>query len=182
MISIAPDVWTVDRWVKLRGGLQFPVRMTVIRLADGRLWLHSPIELDDELDAELAALGEVAHLVAPNHQHFLYAAAARARELLVRLGLENRMAHRPAELSGGEQQRVAIARAIANRPLLLLADEPTGNLDSSSGQSVLEMLTQAARAGTAVIMVTHSQAHAAVADRMLKMLDGQVVSETRLGT
>jgi hypothetical protein len=85
LAPIAPDVLSVERWVKLRGGLRFPVRMTVVRLGDGTLWVHSPVAVDDAIDRELAELGQVGHLIAPNHQHFLYAAAARARHPGARL-------------------------------------------------------------------------------------------------
>ena len=100
----------------------------------------------------------------------------RARELLEQLGLGDRLRHRPAELSGGEQQRVAIARALANNPPLLLADEPTGNLDSASGQVVLEALRDARNQnGTTVVIVTHDPALAGTTDRQLTLVDGQLV-------
>jgi putative ABC transport system ATP-binding protein len=105
----------------------------------------------------------------------------RALEALERVGVSHRAGHFPSQLSGGQQQRVAIARALVATPRLILADEPTGNLDSANGDAVLELLTNAARAGTTVIMVTHSLAHAAVADRTVKILDGRVVSETQIG-
>ena len=102
----------------------------------------------------------------------------RARELLDLLGLGDRMNHRPAELSGGEQQRVAIARALANNPPLLLADEPTGNLDTASGHVVLEALRNAQReAGTTVVLVTHDPELAGITDRQLTLVDGQIVAE-----
>jgi len=102
-------------------------------------------------------------------------------QVIERVGLAHRARHFPTQLSGGQQQRVAIARALAGEPMLILADEPTGNLDSSSGATVLELLSAAAKAGTSVVMVTHSLAHAAVASRTLNMLDGKLVSETQLG-
>ncbi len=99
----------------------------------------------------------------------------RARELLEQLGLRDRMHHRPAELSGGEQQRVAIARALANDPPLLLADEPTGNLDTASGQVVLDSLRDVQRdAGTTVVLVTHDPELAGITDRQLTLVDGQL--------
>ena len=101
----------------------------------------------------------------------------RARELLDLLGLGDRMNHRPAELSGGEQQRVAIARALANNPPLLLADEPTGNLDTASGHVVLEALRDAQReAGTTVVLVTHDPELADITDRQLNLVDGEFVA------
>jgi lipoprotein-releasing system ATP-binding protein len=103
-------------------------------------------------------------------------AAARAAELLSYLGLKERLIHRPAELSGGEQQRVAIARAVANAPRLLLADEPTGNLDLRTADRVFEALTQLVRAsGLAAIIATHNMELAARMDRQVTLQDGQVV-------
>ena len=104
----------------------------------------------------------------------------RITAALERVGLTHRARHLPSQLSGGQQQRVAIARALVGEPKLILADEPTGNLDTENGTAVMDMLTQINRAGTTVIMVTHSLVHAAVAGRTVKLLDGQVVSETLL--
>ena len=102
----------------------------------------------------------------------------RARELLEQLGLGDRLQHRPAELSGGQQQRVAIARALANNPPLLLADEPTGNLDTASGQVVLEALRDVQRDfGTTVVIVTHDPELAGTTGRQLHLVDGELVSE-----
>lgn len=99
----------------------------------------------------------------------------RARELLEVLGLGDRLNHRPSELSGGQQQRVAIARALANNPPLLLADEPTGNLDTESGAVVMEALHTIRReSGTTVVIVTHDSELAAHADRILILVDGQI--------
>jgi putative ABC transport system ATP-binding protein len=104
----------------------------------------------------------------------------RVAAALERVGLGHRARHLPSQLSGGQQQRVAIARALVGEPKLILADEPTGNLDTENGTAVMDMLTQINRAGTTVIMVTHSLVHAAAAARTVKLLDGQVVSETLL--
>jgi putative ABC transport system ATP-binding protein len=103
----------------------------------------------------------------------------RTEELLGRVGLSDRLEHRPSELSGGEQQRVAIARALANRPRVLLADEPTGNLDSTRAQELLTLLRElVGRDGLTVLMVTHDQELAArFADRIVFMKDGRVISD-----
>jgi putative ABC transport system ATP-binding protein len=103
---------------------------------------------------------------------------ARAQELLRRVGLEARAGNRPAELSGGVRQRVAIARALANDPSILLADEPTGSLDSESGRLVLELLEDLRRdRGLTIVLVTHDAEVAGRADRTIRMLDGRVVGE-----
>lgn len=107
----------------------------------------------------------------PRHQ-----AQERAKELLAYLGLKHRIQHRPAELSGGEQQRVAIARAVANAPRVLLADEPTGNLDVHTADHVFQTLSQLVHAsGLATIMATHNMALAARMDRRVTIQDGQVL-------
>jgi lipoprotein-releasing system ATP-binding protein len=107
-------------------------------------------------------------------------AEARATELLTAFGLGHRLRHRPAELSGGERQRVAIARALINDPRLLLADEPTGNLDRVTGGSILDALAEhRARTGLALLMVTHDERVAARADRVVRLADGRVVPEGR---
>lgn len=102
----------------------------------------------------------------------------RAKELLDMLGLKDRMKHRPSELSGGQQQRVAIARALANNPPILLADEPTGNLDTESGAVVMEALrTIREESGTTVVIVTHDHELANHADRVLTLVDGLITEE-----
>ena len=103
----------------------------------------------------------------------------RTAELLDYVGLTQRAGHRPSELSGGEMQRVAIARALANRPGLLLADEPTGELDQATGDQIVQLLDRLHADGTAVVVVTHDPAVAARAHRLLKMRDGRIVDETR---
>ncbi|MEV6558243.1 ABC transporter ATP-binding protein [Nocardia sp. NPDC051756] len=100
----------------------------------------------------------------------------RVSELLAAVGLADRADHFPAQLSGGQQQRVSIARALATDPDLLLADEPTGALDVATGRSVLELLQRTSRAGRGVVMVTHNEAAAEIADRVIRMRDGRVVS------
>jgi putative ABC transport system ATP-binding protein len=101
----------------------------------------------------------------------------RTRELLEYVGLAGRADHRPSELSGGEMQRVAIARALANRPRLLLADEPTGELDQTTGNQIISLIDRLHRDGMAVVVVTHDLAVAARAQRLLRMRDGQIVEE-----
>jgi putative ABC transport system ATP-binding protein len=104
---------------------------------------------------------------------------ARARELLAYVGLGARYDHRPAQLSGGEQQRVAIARALANQPRLLLADEPTGELDAKTGTEMIGLLEQVNRDGTTIIVVTHDEQLAQAAHRVVHMRDGVVVDDHR---
>ncbi len=99
----------------------------------------------------------------------------RVSSMLHKLGVAHRAGHRPSQLSGGQQQRVAIARALVAGPALLLADEPTGNLDTAHGDEVMRLLRQINEEGTTVVMVTHSPAHAAQASRTLHLLDGRVV-------
>ena len=103
---------------------------------------------------------------------------ARAREVLEQVGLGHRTTHLPSQLSGGEQQRVAIARALANRPRVLLADEPTGNLDSATGRDILELLANLASSdGQTIVLITHDDEVAANAQRLIRMRDGQILPE-----
>ena len=103
----------------------------------------------------------------------------RARELAERVGLGNRTDHRPTELSGGQQQRVCIARSLVNDPLILMADEPTGNLDSKTGQSILELFDELVEAGKTVLMVTHDPTVAHRCHRVIRLHDGVVQSDER---
>jgi putative ABC transport system ATP-binding protein len=100
--------------------------------------------------------------------------ASRAKELAEMVGLGHRLKHRPSELSGGQQQRVAIARALANDPLIILADEPTGNLDSTSGTEILDILDRLHAQGKTLICVTHDEDIAAGAERVIRLFDGQI--------
>ncbi|ARS28153.1 ABC transporter ATP-binding protein [Sphingomonas sp. KC8] len=113
--------------------------------------------------------------------HGIPAAERRKRVDLVmdRVGIGHRASHRPSQLSGGQQQRVAVARAVVAKPALVLADEPTGNLDTQHGEEVMHMLQALNRDGTTIVMVTHSPAHADYASRVVNMLDGRVAVERR---
>ena len=102
----------------------------------------------------------------------------RAMKALERVGLADRVDFQPNQLSGGQQQRVAVARAIAAQPPIILADEPTGNLDSKNGQEVMNLLSELNKEGTTIVMVTHSQHDAGFASRTINLFDGQVVTET----
>jgi putative ABC transport system ATP-binding protein len=101
----------------------------------------------------------------------------RCLELAALVGLGDRLQHRPSQLSGGQQQRVSIARALVNDPLMLLADEPTGNLDSKTGHEVLELISQLNRDGKTIVLVTHDERVAARAHRVIHMKDGQIDRE-----
>jgi len=105
----------------------------------------------------------------------------RAVEAMDAVGLGHRAGHRPSQLSGGQQQRVAIARAIVTRPALILADEPTGNLDSTHGETVMALLKARHAEGTTIVMVTHSTTDAAHATRTVQLLDGRVLAESVMG-
>ena len=108
------------------------------------------------------------------------ATTAKAKQLLDRVGLGHRMDHRPTELSGGEQQRVSIARAMVNDPVLIIADEPTGNLDSKTGDEILELLSSLRRDfGTTLIIATHDQRVASRAQREVEILDGRIAQQIR---
>ena len=102
-----------------------------------------------------------------------------AEDALKKVGLENRMDHKPSEMSGGQQQRVAIARAIAQAPPIILADEPTGNLDSGSSREIMQILKELHEEGRTVILITHDNGIAAQAKRIIKIMDGKIESDTK---
>ncbi len=104
----------------------------------------------------------------------------RVDEALSRMGIAHRAKHYPSQLSGGQQQRAAIARAIVGRPGLILADEPTGNLDSKNGAEVMELLSELHKEGATIVMVTHSHRDATVADRVINLYDGQIVDNLQM--
>jgi putative ABC transport system ATP-binding protein len=113
--------------------------------------------------------------------HNVPAAERRTRvdEVMDKVGIAHRAKHRPSQLSGGQQQRVAVARALVANPKLILADEPTGNLDTAHGEEVMKMLQQLNSEGSTIVMVTHSPAHADYAGRVVNMLDGRILVEHR---
>jgi len=106
----------------------------------------------------------------------------RSLEILQQVGLGNKVHHRPTELSGGEAQRVAIARALAIEPVLLLADEPTGNLDTHTGEGIMKLFVELNRRGTTVVMVTHNEAVAAYAGRLVELRDGRIIRDSGMFT
>ena len=111
-----------------------------------------------------------------------YSSAERKKlveEVMISLNIAHRAKHFPNQLSGGQQQRVAIARAVVTKPGLILADEPTGNLDSKNGKEVMDLLTELNKEGTTIVMVTHSQKDAACAQRIVNLFDGQIVSDVK---
>jgi putative ABC transport system ATP-binding protein len=104
---------------------------------------------------------------------------ARASAMLERVGLADRLDHKPTELSGGQMQRVAIARALVNQPAMVLADEPTGNLDSASGKAIVELFDELHAAGQTIVMITHDQTVAKLATRVIQIRDGQIVEDRK---
>ncbi|TMJ14957.1 MAG: ABC transporter ATP-binding protein [Alphaproteobacteria bacterium] len=148
------------------------------KLADVRKrnigFIFQSFNLVDELsvreNAELALL-----------YHDVPAAERRRRvdEVMDKVGIAHRAKHRPSQLSGGQQQRVAVARALVGNPKLILADEPTGNLDTQHGEEVMKMLQALNREGSTIVMVTHSASHADYAGRVVNMLDGRILQERR---
>lgn len=105
-----------------------------------------------------------------------------ALKMLDRVGLSDRVNHRPRELSGGQRQRVAIARALVNKPEIILADEPTGNLDSKTGQEIMNIFTQLHQEGNTIILITHEQEIAEYSERAIHLFDGKIVSDKKIGS
>ena len=139
------------------------IRLTYLGFVFQSFNLISQLTVRENIELPLFYLGWEAH-----------ESAARAAELAARVELDSRLGHRPAELSGGQQQRVAIARALANDPHVILADEPTGNLDSTTGQHIMELLRDLNRQGKTIIIVTHEPDVASWADHRLHMKDGVI--------
>lgn len=102
----------------------------------------------------------------------------RAIDAITKVGMKERMKHKPSELSGGQQQRIAIARALATKPMCILADEPTGNLDSATGEEIMKILRELNKQGTTVIIITHNDEIAEKSDRVIRILDGKIESDT----
>ena len=141
------------------------------RIRRGRIgFVFQSFNLIDELNVEENVELRLRYLGVPARER-----RQRVTEMLRRMGISHRAQHYPQQLSGGQQQRVAIARAVIGRPQLILADEPTGNLDSRNGIEVMELLSELNREGTTIVMVTHSQRDAAYAQRTVNLFDGQIV-------
>jgi putative ABC transport system ATP-binding protein len=104
-------------------------------------------------------------------------AELRGKEILSKVGLADRFEHKPFEMSGGQRQRVAIARALVNQPVVIFADEPTGNLDSKTSHQIMDLLCQLHSEGQTIVMVTHEENIAAYADRIIRMSDGQIIED-----
>ena len=138
-------------------------------------FVFQSFNLIDELNVEQNVELPLKYLGVPKKER-----QERVVEMLRRMGISHRAKHYPNQLSGGQQQRVAIARAVVTKPKLILADEPTGNLDSKNGFEVMELLKQLNSEGTTIVMVTHSQRDAAIAERTINLLDGHIVEDSVL--
>ena len=138
-------------------------------------FVFQSFNLIDELNVEENVELPLTYLGVPKKER-----KTRVEEVLRRMAISHRVHHFPQQLSGGQQQRVAIARAVVMNPKLILADEPTGNLDSKNGLEVMQLLTQLNQEGTTVVMVTHSERDSGYAQRVINLLDGQVVPEVKL--
>lgn len=140
----------------------------------GRIgFVFQSFNLIDELTVEENVDLQLRYLGVPRKER-----KERVLEILRKVGLSQRARHYPQQLSGGQQQRVAIARAVVGRPSIILADEPTGNLDSRNGQEVMELLSRLNEEGATIVMVTHSQHDAGYAGRIVNLFDGQIVEST----
>jgi putative ABC transport system ATP-binding protein len=155
----------------------------VSRLGEGKLadfrkrnigFIFQSFNLVDELTVR-----ENIELALLYHQVPAIDRRARVEQVMDRVGIAHRARHRPSQLSGGQQQRVAVARALVGAPKLILADEPTGNLDTAHGEEVMRMLQALNQEGSTIVMVTHSPAHADYASRVVNMLDGRILVEHR---
>ncbi len=145
-------------------------KLTALRRSVGIGFVFQSFNLIDDLNvAENVEVALIYRNIAAGERK------RRVAKVLERVGLAHRAKHLPQQLSGGQQQRVAVARALVCQPKLILADEPTGNLDSANGEAVMELLEQVAAEGTTVVMVTHSEAFAERAQRTIHLLDGRVV-------
>jgi putative ABC transport system ATP-binding protein len=148
------------------------------RLADLRKqhigFIFQSFNLVDEL-----SVGENIALALLYHEVSAADRRRRVEAVMDKVGIAHRANHRPSQLSGGQQQRVAVARALVGNPRLILADEPTGNLDTGNGEEVLRMLRALNHEGSTIVMVTHSPAHADYAGRVVNMLDGRILQERR---
>ncbi len=139
----------------------------------GRIgFVFQSFNLIDELTVEENVELQLKYLGIPSRER-----KERVRDILRKVGLSQRAKHYPQQISGGQQQRVAIARAVVGRPSLILADEPTGNLDSKNGLEVMELLSRLHAEGTTIVMVTHSQHDATYANRIIHLFDGEIVEQ-----
>ena len=139
----------------------------------GRIgFVFQSFNLIDELTVEENVELQLKYLGIPSRER-----TERVRDILRKVGLSQRSKHYPQQISGGQQQRVAIARAVVGRPSLILADEPTGNLDSKNGLEVMELLSRLHAEGTTIVMVTHSQHDATFANRIIHLFDGEIVEQ-----
>ena len=138
-------------------------------------FVFQSFNLIDELNVEQNVELPLKYVGVPKKER-----AQRVEEMLRRMGLSHRAKHYPNQLSGGQQQRVAIARAVITNPKLILADEPTGNLDSKNGHEVMQLLSQLNAEGTTVVMVTHSQRDASFANRVINLFDGHIVEAVEM--
>lgn len=142
----------------------------------GRIgFVFQSFNLIDELTVEENVELQLKYLGIPSRER-----KERVRDILRKVGLSQRSKHYPQQISGGQQQRVAIARAVVGRPSLILADEPTGNLDSKNGLEVMELLSRLHAEGTTIVMVTHSQHDATYANRIINLFDGQIVEQAMM--